>query len=447
MLSLNRTTSFSGNCLINLCAAGLCLLLATSCSKEYADTGIGVLPEDQLIYAALIDSMEVTLETRKKDYVRTDNRSYQLLGGVLDPEFGRISASIYTEVLPATANLDLGDTSKLRLDSAVLKVRLAGYYGRGEDPVRVHVHELSQAIPDTVIFSNQTLSYAAENEVATPVTIDLVSGTATQNVSFRLTPEFGNKLLKADKADLADDESFRAFMKGLVFTAEKPALLSREPGAMLVVQNAYTAILLYFSVKNDSTGLYEEGAASPQGFVASGGANCFHTFTREDYEWRTFGAGLNENQYEFLQAGTLVSLFCKVPGLSTLSRKTIHKAELFLQVDTTLFGSQQTSGNRYNPPSSVAVFSADSMGNMRYDSLGRAELLISSVSYDNTRKGYPIGITSLVQAIVNGQETNDGFILVPKDSSTSIFRAAIFGSATPNPDKKPKISIYYSTIP
>ncbi|TAE57608.1 MAG: DUF4270 family protein, partial [Bacteroidetes bacterium] len=105
----------------------------SACTDDVKEIGKEILSPDDIIGMYFTDTIPITFQTVWFDTVPTYRASLQLFGNMIDPEFGRLTAETFTQVL-ARSSLNFGEASNLRYDSLVLKLNIESTYGRPATP-------------------------------------------------------------------------------------------------------------------------------------------------------------------------------------------------------------------------------------------------------------------------------------------------------------------------
>ncbi|MFC2113964.1 DUF4270 family protein [Bacteroidota bacterium] len=162
----------------------------------------------------------VRMYTVREDSLRSDEFTLDLIGIYKDNNFGRIKSSVYTELrLPGT-DVELGTNPVL--DSIVLYMKYYSsdaYFGWLNDPLKFNVYELNQRIyRDSAYYSTSSINYSPQ----------LVGSVTTKPkpenygvLRIKLSSDFGQKILDADKFQLADDDDFLELINGLAIVPEE----------------------------------------------------------------------------------------------------------------------------------------------------------------------------------------------------------------------------------
>jgi hypothetical protein len=436
-------------------SAFLAVCLLPACN-QFNKTGLGVLPEDDLIGMKYTDTLTFDIETHLLDSVQTDEgiTNTHIFGNCIDPQMGRISTGIYTQFKYSGSELYFGKPDSVRLDSVVLFLDLVGYYGRAETPQKMQIFEITQDFDTTTYKSNDSLRVNKYKELSNAKKLDFFTG-YPDVLRVRLNDDFGDKILYAPADSLKDNDVFTKYIKGLYISTQKVNFTSREPGAAFYVglsnTNSQTKLRLYYSVLDkDSVGKYN---AKIQDFFVTASTNQFHSIKRTDFTSRLLGSNLSDqsHRFEFIQSGALIENMIKFPFLQNLGEKVLNKAELLLKVDPTTLGISIGTNSRYAPPV-LEVFQLDSTGTKADYSL-----VLDRPTYDRTTGTYSLLLTNHFQRFLNGRVKHSGVIVRPARNGDEVnsasyiansLRRAVYGGKN-NPDStlKPRLRVIYTTLP
>ena len=125
---LNKSQSFYSHLFY---ISALCGALG-SCTKNNS-FGLEINPESQLISTFQSDTFSIHTFTVLSDSIRTDElNGPSPLGNYLDPVFGNVNASIYTQIRLEQAydfRPSHGSLDSIVIDSIIMYLSLNGYYG------------------------------------------------------------------------------------------------------------------------------------------------------------------------------------------------------------------------------------------------------------------------------------------------------------------------------
>src|SRR5687768_4847889 len=113
--------------------------------------GIGLELQDpsEAINTTRTDTFTLVTTTVREDSLRTENLSYNLLGDMNDPLFGKTSAMVFTEPRIAVEGTGFNYGPNPQVDSVVLSFRYTGpqnYYGNLNTTQTFKVYQLNQRI-------------------------------------------------------------------------------------------------------------------------------------------------------------------------------------------------------------------------------------------------------------------------------------------------------------
>ena len=201
------------------------LLFLHACKKDPDKIGADIIPESAKPGLAYTDSITISAHSILVDSVRTDATTHNLFGSMTDPVFGRTDASFYTQFRLSLVNPDFGENPVL--DSMILTLEYAGYYGDTLTPQTMRVYEIAdQLYLDSVYYSESYISdygfdYADYTFTPGPAKIEVGEDTLKSQVFrldlTRISNELGNKILAADSNTLSNNVFFTEYFKGLYF--------------------------------------------------------------------------------------------------------------------------------------------------------------------------------------------------------------------------------------
>jgi len=329
--------------------------LFQSCKKEPSELGLDITPAGDQLNFEYCDTLTIDARTILDDSIRTDETSPVILGSFYDPEFGKTTASIYTQLRLKSTDISFGENPTL--DSIVLKLQYDGIYGETNTPQHFTVYELSgNLIKDTAYYSNQTKPHydqAIGNVTFFPhpydsVKIDTIN--YAPHLRIRLSDEFGNKFIHAADSIFLNNEAFLRFLKGICIFSDPVNTIGK--GAMLYFNllNPQSEMVLYY--QNDSANSLK------QNFVINQYAAFFTHFDHYGYahasnelKAQLAGDSVAAQRKLYLQSmgGTKVKF--RIPYLLQLAKSgkiVINQAELVVKADMPTFG-----GSKYlsAPPS------------------------------------------------------------------------------------------------
>ena len=324
------------------------LLLLHSCKKinESTEIGSGLIPTVDNI-TTFADTLNVEAYNEVfapfQDSTRVGKNAIHYLGQINnDPLFGKTTASIFLETKPIIFPFGFASSTDLNIDSVVLVLSYKETYGDTTIPQRVNVFEISPSSTfraDTayMIRSNH-LTYT--NLLGTKTffpkdlndSVNLFKEKAVNQLRIRLNNSFGQLLLSKEGSDTyRTDSAFKSFFKGFAVVPDA-SMGNAVMGFQLSDTNTKLAIYYTYTKDNkkDTVVNYFRFNTALGSTALSANAN----LVIRDYSGTPLNASLGGNtpdELGYLQntPGTYVRV--RIPGLSTLSNRIIHRAELIVQ--------------------------------------------------------------------------------------------------------------------
>lgn len=404
----------------SLCFAGLMLVIFISACKDPDNVGLNVLPVSDLSSLNTTDTFSLSTSVIKEDSLLATNNTVNMLGEINDNFFGKVNASFYVQVLLSVANVNFGISPQL--DSIVLSLDYAGYYGDTTSTHNFAVYELDESIfKDSLYYSNKTFA-TKPTPLGTLTTSEIhpsdsvLLGTVNKNphLRIRLDDAFGNSLLTAPASNYVDNTSFSNFFKGIyvsdVVTSGSGAILYFGPA------KAMTKIALYYKNASEDSLEYD--------FSINGTGRINH-FTH-DYSTAVFGGNFNDPVFGanlcYIQSMAGVKTKIQIPYLTNLTSNqniAINKAELIVTVDN-------TTTLTYAPNTSLFLVGIDSLGK----SIFLPDYADSPTNFGGILNSgtYTFVITRYIQQILTGTRKDYGLFLVSPGASVNAYRTVIGGS-------------------
>ncbi|MEM6261302.1 MAG: DUF4270 family protein [Bacteroidota bacterium] len=418
-------------------------LFWTGCEERApSDTGLGVLPPGDIVNIEFTDTFKVSMETQRIDRINTNQAGLQLFGNYVDPEFGRISATAYTEVEVNAADLNFGQPSDLRFSSLELVIPVVTTYGRGSEPQIMRVFELAEKIPEgeDPIFSDRQLSTTGP-ELSGNYEFTVGDSISLRDIFVPLDSNLGKRLLFADSTILNDEDAFEDAFKGFQISTSPVSFASREPGAIFgafLTDIGGVLRLSYQRFDPDSAIFVDETFD----FAINTGSKKFHAVERTDFQGRLLGEEERKtgSHYEFVQAGGLVQIRTEFPDVTDLGLVGVNRAELEVKVVQDFLGSNE----RFAPPGTMTLNLADENGKTLVTDDG-IPIQNSSASYNSNEQLYSFPVTNYLQEVLSDRRENFGFIISPTDSAVTINRAVV-GSQS-HPTLAPRLKITFTRLP
>ncbi len=406
-----------------------------SCKKRESSAGSGVLDPENLLGSAQVDTFQLITFSVAEDSVISDNPAFALLGSYNDPKFGTVNASFYTQLRLSGLSPNFGDVSTITVDSVMLGLEYAGYYGEFS-PQTVEVYEMTESIDiDSTYYSFTTKSTSTVNLVEpgygtfTPNPDGItVIGTDTVDTQLRIKLKnfLGVQFITdaGNGGDFNSNENFLNYFKGLHVKVNNTAQSSGKGGVFYFnINDPLSKLTIYYS---------QDGEQKTFDLLINSECADFNHVDINN-TGKPVEDVINDTisgQKEYFAQAFKSRAVVKIPGMKKLpANAIIHKAELILPI-------QYQTGAKYLPPDqlSVAIRTGGKLSGIGVFGL-----------YDFAFKQYTVDVRTYLQALVSGQVTTDELILSPRLFITSAERVIFNGPSTIN-KKKPKLIVTYTTF-
>lgn len=412
-------------------------ILLSACKKKDTTVGKDTIDPNELLGGITTDTFNLETYTLEEDSIITDNGPNGLLGSYNDPKFGDFTASVYTQFRLANINPNFGTISNIVMDSVVLALEYAGYYG-DLSPQTFEVYELNEDLYiDSTYYSFSTKTTKATNLVPagkgtiTPAPNEgtIVAGdTVESQLRIHLDTNFAKTLIAeatSGSTTFASNENFLTYFKGLHIKTNNGS------------QSAGTGAALYVKLNDPASKLtmyfHQEGVYKSYDLLLN--ASCAD-FTNVSINTSPNVTAIIQNnalgQTEFYAQAFKHRAIVKIPGLVNLPKNTvIHRAELTLPI-------QYQTGYRYKPGSAVSVSTKVKSTDNYYTSLSTLG------EYSDFKKHFFVDIRDYVQALTKGELENTGLVISPRYFINSAERLVFNGLNSTN-KIKPKLILTYTT--
>ncbi len=393
-----------------------------------------MISADDLLNSAQVDTFTLNTFCIAEDSLISDNPAYAVLGSYNDPKFGTVNANFYAQLRLSGLNPNFGDISAITIDSVMLGLEYAGYYGEFSAQA-VEVYEMTEAINvDSVYysFSTKTTTSAdlveAGNSIFTPNPNGItVIGTDTVDTQLRikLKNSLGTQLINEAASggiNFTSNENFLNYFKGLHVRVNNAPQLSGKGGVFYFnLNDPLSKMTIYYT---------QDGSQKTFDFLINTECADFNHVDVDNTGKPVQNVIDNPSngQVEYYSQAFKSRAVVKMAGLKNLpSNAIIHKAELILPV-------QYQTGAKYLPPDELSV---SAMIEGKLSGIGVFGL------YDYSYKHYTIDVRNYMQAIVSGQISTDELIISPRLFITSAQRVIFNGPNSTN-KKKPKLVVTYT---
>jgi hypothetical protein len=426
--NLRKTISFSASffkLIVVLFSIGICFY---SC-KESDSLGGNLLPAGDQSQFKVSSKFNLTTFTLKEDSIKSDDLSLSLLGSYVDPIFGKSTASLITQFVSSTNQLDFGANPVA--DSVVLSLTYNGYYGRinkldGLQKIRIY-RVTSGVVKDSGYYSAENpYKYTSESDFISEHTFlpdptgKYQTGAPVQK--FRLPQSFGQNFL--NNQNIINSGGFLNFFKGLFFKPSNDFQTSGN-GAILTFNLVNTEvpskITLYF---------HNDTSTVSQKFEMLINSDCSRiNFFKHDRN----GIPSINNQFTDTTQGKTQLFIQNMAGLSSKIWITnleswkdsmpmaITKAELIIPVESSLI-------DIYGLQSRLILVEKGDDG--QYIAIPDFDLGDNyfNGNYNPSNSSYRFNLALYLQEIIAGKRIQKGLYLVPTASAIGANRVVLKGS-------------------
>lgn len=427
----------------------LALFVFTSCKKKDTSLGMSTIDQNELLNASQIDTFSINTYSELEDSIITSNPAYVLLGSYNDPKFGTNEASFYTQVRLAASKPVFGDLNTIIIDSFVLGLQYADYYGDFSSQ-KVEVYELNESIyKDSTYYASTTKTCFSDDLTDPNHTIEInpidkiVIGTDTVASQMRiyLDTNLARTLMEeagSGTATFDSNDNFLNYFKGLQVKVNNSYQAPGVGGIFSFdIISSQSKLTIYYRLA---------GVKKTYDFMLNTSCASFNSVTIDNAGKPVQNVidnhELGKNQFyaQALKSRAVISL----PGIDDLPKKSIiHEAKLYLPVE-------YQTGYKYDPGLQISVSTRLDDGTTDLYSIGTA-------TYDEFSKQYVVDLRSYVQAISSGQRfpvTVSGTTVYALIKGTDIYvnprlfntsaTRIIFNGVNTNNKNKPKLILKYT---
>ena len=415
----------------------LLMLTLLACKKKDQLLGKELLGPDALLNGISTDTFYLATSVVLEDSIITDNAANVVLGSYNDPKFGTFNASFYTQLRLAGVNPNFGDPSSIVVDSFVLGLEYAGYYG-ALSAQQFEVFELTDALSNDSTYyqfstkaHNNTSLIPLGKETITPDPLNYtIIGDDSIQAQLRIPLDTNlAKLFIAEATNgsttFTSNTSFQSYFKGL--------LVQTNNGP----QSAGQGGVFYFNLNDPGAKLtiyYRQGGvAKTYDFLMSSTCADFShvAINRNGSAVEQVINNPSQGLKEFYAQAFGVRAKVVIPGLNQFTEnQLIHRAEIHLPIQFQL-------GSKYKPGSSVSFATKKTAAAEGYINTGVLGV------YSESKKEFSADLKSYVQAVINEDIENTGLIVSPRFFVNSAERIIFNGPNTIN-KMRPKIIITYT---
>ena len=432
---------------------GTLLVVFASCRKSPETIGNNLISDNNYIGVFHTDTVEITCHSFFEDSVKTKNVTYALLGSTKDPVFGTSEAGFYTQFRMSLAGQSFGQNPIV--DSLVLQLSVASYYGDTNVMQTAHVYTLTDSLSgDNTYVSYSEVPYDPIDQAnghqfrPHPRTKVNIVGTDTVKHSIIRIPlrnELGEFLIGLDSTAYTQPDYFKNHFPGLYVTCDPVG----QPGAITSISltdNTYTSLQLYYHATNEP-----EKPMRYDFYVTS--SDVYFNHIDHDYDQGSpafIDQLVNGNiatgqETVYLQTMGGVRTRILFPNLTrwndTLenSHIVINEAKLILPV------AEWSVDSTFTVPSTLVLvgFNADSSTYLLPDYYEGTSYF--GGSYSSKEKAVTFRVSEYMQSILLGNKDNVGISLGINGASYNAQRLLINGPQSTE-EKKMHLEVTYSIV-
>ena len=399
--------------------------------------GKELLGPDVLLNGVTTDTFYLATSVILEDSMITDNAANVVLGSYNDPKFWTFTSSFYPQLRLAGVNPNFGDPSTIVVDSFILGLEYAGYYG-ALNAQQFEVFELTDALSNdstyyqfsTKAYNNTNLIHAGKETITPdPLNFTIIGDDSVQaqlripldtNLAKQFIAEATN-----GSSTFASNTNFQSYFKGL--------LVQTNNGSQSVGQGG----VFYFNLNDPGTKLtiyYRQGGVEKtyDFLMNSTCADFSHVnINRNGSAVEQVINNPSQGLQEFYAQAFGVRAKVVIPGLNQFTEnQLIHRAEIHLPIQFQL-------GSKYKPGSTVSFATKKTAVSQGYINTGVLGV------YSESKKEFSADLKSYVQAVINKDIDNTGLIVSPRFFVNSAERIIFNGPNTIN-KMRPKIIITYT---
>lgn len=388
------------------------ILIISSCSKPAGLIGVVVQPDGAKLKIGYTDTTTIFAYSKPEDSIKSSQLDVNLLGSNMDPVFGNTTASIYMQFMLENADHDFGPNPKL--DSVVLHLLYRGAYGDTNTMQTLHTYELLESIyKDSIYYSNidlpvGTTDFSDFSFIPRP-SDSVVVGSDTLppmlRVNLTASPELGEYLLDAEPEDMASNEAFQEYFKGLFVTTDPV----NEGGSLISfdVLSNYSEMLLYYSNDDQDSLRFDYMVTLLNPTIGK----YFHDFETGDMDFKMQvldgDTALGAQNFYYQGASGVVTVI-KIPFMKSwneLGPVAINEAKLILS------GSENDP--LWSAPVKMSLIQIEDDGsfNPLSDQTEESSIYFGG-EYNSAANNYTFRITRYIQALIDDpNETNNELYL------------------------------------
>ncbi len=436
------------------------LALTQSCRKQNF-IGEELIPDEDLFNSERIDTFNIITYTDFDDSVVTSQNVFYTIGSINSEIYGKSTAGIYAQLLMPTNNLNFGTDSIL--DSIVLTLDYAGYYGDEEAEHSISVYRMIERMESGRLYYSDTRFHVMPIPIGkktdfVPNMTDSVTlaygGEMEPHLRIKLFDSFGQTIMNQDSTVLENDTTFLDFLKGLYIETD-------------TFTSGFSNGMMYFDMASVLSGvtIYYHNAEADSlkvtfPFLGVKSNHFTHSYpsTSIVHDPLTNPNTTIGEPLTYVQGLGGMRTIVQIPTLENLEDVSINNAEI------TIYLAGGTSDDFPAPPKLMLVQLDSASHNYYYLALYNYEIyssIVDDVFGSNDIGGIPskqedrfgrsplivkYNITRHIQEIIEGSIDNNGFALICFPGNRIPNSVTLSGNQSQLLINRPYLSITYTTI-
>jgi len=432
----------------------ICLLIFVGCKEDTGTIGLGIQSEDEFLNTDTHNSTLVVAYSASHDSLVTSEVSTNMLGYLNDPVFGKTQAGIYTQFRLSSLDADFGENPEV--DSIVLTLVYAGYYGDTLNSFKLNVYELDEEIKKNErYYTTSSLKYnIGENLTEDPncsisprPTTRPDTSVSVYYISINLKKEFADKkfISQSKRSVYASDANFLDYFKGLYLEASEPT----GNGCMLSINmtNSSSKLSIYYSNSKSKNLKYS--------FNMNDSTTHFGVFNHFDYvdaspnlrEQLKDTTSASTKEILYAQAGAGIKIVLHFPYLKKEfdSLKKFDSQKVIIHRAKLVISQKDDALANYYPPNALNIYTNPLAGYFLPDYFLGTDYF--GGKYNQEKKEYSFNITRYVQELIDGSGDDYMLNLSVSPWVTHFSRLIIYGTQpTDDISKRLQLKINYTIV-
>lgn len=415
------------------------LALLSSCAKDPDNLGRDLLPSSDSIIVKIDSTTSIKSHSITGKRILSSANEFYILGSMRDSIFGNSRAGLLTQFHPT---LLISADSIRTVDSLILYLSSAGFYGDSLSPLTLHVFELNASMQlDSNYFSdiNPLEYYDPAKEIAS---CNYVADSTILRIKIT-DSSILDKFESMPDSIFKDRTDFAGKFYGLYLSVDQTS----EKGSFSYfnMSNSDTRLTMYYN--GDQLGDTISYAYEMSFTSIAAKANVF------THDYAGFPVATNLDLVEagdtsiYVEGLAGVSGRISFPELDEWRNKgliSINKAELILPVDSMVY--PELSKDDY--PSNLLLFSVKENEEYAYLYDYRIDNSSGSAYFDGTYhanlNAYVFNIGFHLQSYISGKIDNSDLVIVNRQSNSSARRVILKGATA---EKSPiKLKVTYTEL-